>query len=327
MEKEIYLIASYTPTLEKQDILRNLVNKLVQNNKKICLISHNHISQDIIERVNYYFYDEENKLDLDPRFRWSHLNKTPKYEIESRLIFPCKSSFFPVLRLTWFGYKICKFLGYEVVHKIEYDTKIKNFIELDNNTQLLKKYDCVLYSNKKNPKDYNIQGSYIAINLNSIRDDMFIYNEYSLRNEFHGYNLKVENFSFDKYYSKLNFIQKPISELENSLELDLITNETSPGVYFTLLYNESLNPNEHWYWYAYSSHPHTLPPIYRNFDLIINNKLQNLQVSRWVFGGIDKNINLHNIKFIYDNKIIQSFDMNDPKIIKELKYYGTIKKI
>ena len=323
--KEIYLITAYTPTLKHQDVLRNLVIKLNENNKKICLVSHTHIPQDIVERVNYYFYDEENKLDLDSRFSWKHFNNSSKYNIESKLLIPFKSSFFPVLRLVWFGVKICKFLGYTAVHQLEYDSHIINFDELDNNTKLLSDYDCILYSNKRDSESYKIQGSYVAINPQKISDDFFIYDENLLKDQFVSYKLKVENFNFDLYYSKLNFIKKPINDLEQSLSLDLNNTDASPSLYFTLLYNPDLSPDEEWFWYAYSSYP-DVNNTYRHFELMINNTVTSLQVAKWALGGISKKEPLKQVKFIYNDKVVSSFDMTDGKVVSKLQKYNVLEK-
>ena len=322
--KEIYLITAYTPTKKQEDILRNLVITLNSQSKKICLISHSHIPSDIVKRVNYYFFDEENKLDLDSRFRWKHYNDNRTYRIESRLLLPSKISFFPVMRLCWFGVKICKFLGYNVVHQLEYDSQINNFYELDINKELMSEYNCIVYSNKRDSKNFSIQGSYVCINPQEIPDNFFTYDEQQLLDNFSPYKLKVENFNFDYYYSKLNFIKKPIEDLEQSLTLDINNTDTPNGLYFTLLYNPNINSDEEWFWYSYSSFKDR--EVYRDFELVINDKIIPLKVARWAMGGIKKDKELHTVKFIYQNKIVNSFDMKDPQTIKDLQTLNLLKK-
>ena len=60
--KEIFVILSHTPTFERQQILRNLVFKLKQNNKKVLVVSHTPIPEDINKLVDYSFYDYDNIL-------------------------------------------------------------------------------------------------------------------------------------------------------------------------------------------------------------------------------------------------------------------------
>jgi ABC-type multidrug transport system ATPase subunit len=60
--EEIFVILSYTPTFEQQQLLRDLVFKLKKNNQKVLIISHTHIPEDIIKLADYYFYDSENPL-------------------------------------------------------------------------------------------------------------------------------------------------------------------------------------------------------------------------------------------------------------------------
>ena len=52
MEQEIILILSYTPTIKKQDKLRELINSLNSLNYRICLATHSSTPQDIIDRCN-----------------------------------------------------------------------------------------------------------------------------------------------------------------------------------------------------------------------------------------------------------------------------------
>jgi hypothetical protein len=67
--KEIYLITSYTPTSTKQDLLRNLVNQLKENNKLVMVSSHSHTSDDIVNKCDYYIFDPENELMTKPEYQ------------------------------------------------------------------------------------------------------------------------------------------------------------------------------------------------------------------------------------------------------------------
>jgi hypothetical protein len=327
MVKEIFMITAYCPDLKKQDILRNLVNQLLELKKDIMIISHNHIPDDILKRVNYYFYDEQNKTQLDSRFRWKYHNYTQKYNFNSSILFPSYSTFLPVLRLSWFGYKICKFLGYNVVHKIEYDVVINNFKEFDNNSLLLQnKNDCIIYDNIRHEESYKMQGSYVAINPQNIPDDFFIYDEVNLLKQFQNYSLKVENFVYDYYYSKLKHIKKSNVELQKSLKLDLNNNDTSKNnnkLFFTLFHNPDINPNEEWFWYVYCPDDNNdwIP-----FNIIINNQIIPLSVKKWAMGGISNQNPLENIQFMYNNKIESSFNLTDPQIVNMIKKYNVLTK-
>ena len=70
--KEIVLISAYTPTIDKQDKLRELILTLKNLNYRVCLATHTSTPQDIVDRCDYYIYDVENKVLYDPDIKYQH---------------------------------------------------------------------------------------------------------------------------------------------------------------------------------------------------------------------------------------------------------------
>lgn len=62
LEKDIFVIGAYTDSIQKQDILRRQVNLLKKSfpEKKVLVVSHYPISEDIQNMVDYYIYDKIN---------------------------------------------------------------------------------------------------------------------------------------------------------------------------------------------------------------------------------------------------------------------------
>jgi len=70
--KELILILAYTPTSEKQDKLRDLIMSLKSFNYRVCLSTHTSTPQDIIDKCEYFLYDEENPVLWDDELKyWS----------------------------------------------------------------------------------------------------------------------------------------------------------------------------------------------------------------------------------------------------------------
>jgi len=59
---EVMLVTAHTPDEHRMGMLRDLVNQLKSNNKKIVISSHSKIDEDIIDMVDYFVYDSNNQL-------------------------------------------------------------------------------------------------------------------------------------------------------------------------------------------------------------------------------------------------------------------------
>ena len=59
---EVILITAHTPDEYRMGLLRNLVIKLKENNKKIVISSHSKIDEDILDMIDYFVYDSNNQL-------------------------------------------------------------------------------------------------------------------------------------------------------------------------------------------------------------------------------------------------------------------------
>ena len=169
--KEICLIASYTPTKEKEDALRNLVRKLKSFNKTILLVTHSsNTPQDIISDVDYYFYDYQNEYPDGEKYNsfWYHENFNNK-TIVSKDIIKRTTSILPCTRNLLFGLTISKMLGYDCTHYIEYDTDLSDVELIDINTTKIKDYDVIYYLTKMGFGEHNshFYGPYSVYNLSS----------------------------------------------------------------------------------------------------------------------------------------------------------------
>ena len=143
--KEIILISAYTPDVERQDDLRNLVISLKDFKYRVCLVTHTSTPQDIIDRCDYFLYDKENEVLYDPEIKYWY-NHTFKDIAFSFVDYSTISThMLPVFRMYLSGLMYLKSLGEEIVHMIEYDTIVKNKEMWDQNVEILKEKDAVFY--------------------------------------------------------------------------------------------------------------------------------------------------------------------------------------
>lgn len=244
--KEICLIGSYTPTKEKEDLLRNLVRQLKKNNKDILLVSHtSNTPIDIISDVKYHFYDYDNRLLTDDKYKlWYHTNIDDRV-IVSRDILEFSPTIIPVSRILFFGLTISKMLGYDCAHYIEYDTIVDDISLINKNTSLIKNYDVICYSSiGEHVKFFNnhLVGAYTVFNLNSytynelIWDEEFILNEFIKREN----HLMPENVTFNLLIKGKNYLMEDFNTISNSgIIFNLNFNDQNPKRAGKLLFDDN----------------------------------------------------------------------------------------
>lgn len=226
--KDVCLVAAYTPDQEREDMLRRLT-RFLKGKKDIVLISHTPTPKDIIEDVNYHFYDQENELlsvKSAPSFWWYHdignaiiWSNDVWYHDNHKATRPVGYSMLPVTRNFFFGVNICKILGYDFVHYIEYDSEIESVDFINSTNELLTEYDGVTYWTENN----HPHGAFCSYNLNSYSFDELKWDKKLFLDEFLEI-LKlpkegsVENFVFDKMSKNKNILKRELPELDAVLK-------------------------------------------------------------------------------------------------------------
>jgi len=229
--KDVCLVAAYTPDQEREDMLRNLTRFLKSRGKDIVLISHTATPKDILEDVKYHFYDEENELldvrDNYPSFWWFH--DTGDMKIWSNDIWYNDADIrtaavgfqmLPVTRNFFFGMTICKMLGYDVAHYIEYDSVIDSVDFMNENNKLLENNDGLVYWIEDRQHTH---GAYCCYNLKSYSFEELKWNRDILLTEFTEL-LKlpveglIESFVVSKMSNGKNILKKDISDLNSVLK-------------------------------------------------------------------------------------------------------------
>lgn len=179
---DLIIITSYHPTLEQEDMLRNLVNNISNLNKDfdVMISSHSYVPKDICDKVDYVIYDKENNILTGDEYRatlWVSL--TDNYKIYTQYV-GNQNTMLAVWKLQITAFNLAKSLGYKKVHKIEYDTIINDLSEFKDNSKLLDEYDTIFYGSKNIYPPFNIKsisGMVESLNLSSLIPIFQIYNE------------------------------------------------------------------------------------------------------------------------------------------------------
>lgn len=222
--EELILVAAYCPDIKRQDILRNLIRKLYDGGKDIFLISHSLIPEDIVKQCKFFFYDEENKLLTDSKWKyWVWCQPNDNFKIWSKDVPPFSSTILPCYRNILFGLGLSKLHQYKYVHYVEYDSDISDINFFKINTDILKQgYGNVSYYFGDNQEHI---GGYCAYNLDFYSYEELEYNESKILTLYEKYFPVVEVLTKNEFLLPKN----PYFKAESELKLDgLIHNLYTP---------------------------------------------------------------------------------------------------
>lgn len=223
--KEIYLIAAYTPSFEKQNMLRSLVHTINNQGKDVMVISHTPIPKDIEDMCKYTIFDSENKLihDTDSQF-WSYSKLgNKKFEFinlkSSITILAC-------WKLQSGGFSYLKALGYDIIHYLEYDSQINDFKHFKDANEIISsgEYDLVGFKPERD-HEYNHLLLPISLNVKKLSFNDLIYDEKYLVSEYkRRYRNKLfpvtEGMGYDMVWSKLNIKAENSENIKATMKIN-----------------------------------------------------------------------------------------------------------
>ena len=118
MKESIIMVSAYCDTFEKEQLLRNLINKLqdIRDIFDIMIVSHTIIPNDISKLCDMVFYDKKNELltDFDyaglyPGWNWYDFKDGKK--IKSYLVTKRTNNQIAIWRMLILGNSIAKNIG------------------------------------------------------------------------------------------------------------------------------------------------------------------------------------------------------------------------
>jgi len=313
--KEIFFIEAYTPTFERQQMLRNLVFKLKQNNKDVLIVSHTPIPEDIIKLVDYYFYDSDNTL----LSVWEY---TEGFNIYGNEYFKIVSQFdvfkyynygLAACKLLWFGLMLSKNLGYKICHMIEYDTDFNNLNGFDEVNSYLETKDCVFFKTGQFNDTPILLGSWISFNLEKYTYDNFNFNKQEIKTLLKKGTTAgmAEIVTFEKLIKNKNYL---------ILDKEFALNKINPNLSSTLqthpIFNKSIS-------LIPCVKKDTLEVILFgnnnssneiNIDIFCNKKeiiSFNIGPNSWKYIPLGDLDNLSNLKFYYNDKMFIELDFEN----------------
>jgi len=321
--KKCFLIVDYSDTKEKKDILIELINDIKKHNYEIFLSSHINHNTDITSLVDYFYYDKENTLNYDYEFKINKTFRTEDFEIVYKSFHKFSTHGFTIQRILLQPLILLKSLGYDIIHKIEYDNTFKSWDFINEFEQKLKKYDIVgvkRFFDDHNTKKgiYTLSGEFISINLNKIEYKDFKYDYEEWKSDFKRSidkykSVIFEYVAYDKKYSKYNYFAYEKDFLDNVLNKNLITSVLDiNSIYDNFCFIESGNKLQ-----IFVDNTKGIKEEKLKFIFDGNKKKElNIKKGTWVLMPIDGNFTKVNIEISYKN--LGNLDRNSDYIKKNI---------
>lgn len=159
--KDLILISAYCPDEERKTLLAECIESIqpIKKDFDILIASHSYIPENIARLVDYVIYDRDNELITD----WDLMN-TPWFSPHENLtivssLISKSSVYLAVYKIMISALGFAKNLGYKTVHFIEYDSRLSDYSELYDNSQILSKYVAVQYKKEYKNFERNLAGA------------------------------------------------------------------------------------------------------------------------------------------------------------------------
>ena len=303
--KDLILITAYCPKIEQKETLIKLLQNLntVRDRYDIMITSHTILDAYFLEYCDYFYFDKNNPVLKDIEYRNHAFFDLQNGETIWSNYTNIGNTHLTILRLTIPVINLIKSLNYKKIHYLEYDCKFYNSEELDENSELLNKFDCVVYENSINK---TMIGAFRSFNTNKIISLWENYDENKIK--------KIIEESYPKTPERITF--KYIKEELNFYKKETETNKLK-GMEISLIHSSEYNWNVPFYQkigniLKFISWNDSDSP--QKIKLIINeNKIINFTLNHknhWKILDIGNYDEIHNIVVIKNEEIINSFNFN-----------------
>jgi hypothetical protein len=303
--KDIILVTAYCPKIEQKEILIKLLQNLntIRDKYDIMITSHTILDSYFLEYCDYFYFDKKNPVLNDIEYRNHAFFDLQNENIIWSNYTNIGNTHLTILRLIIPAINLIKSLNYKKIHFLEYDCKFYNSEELDENSELLNKFDCVIYENIIHKM---MLGAFKSFNVNKMISLWENYDENKIK--------KIIEESYPKTPERVTFrhIEKELNFYKKETE----TNKLK-GMEVSLIYSSNYNWNVPFYQeidnrlkfisWNNSDDSQTIKIII-NDDKIIKFTLSNK--NHWRILDIGNYDEIENIIIIKNDEIINRFNFS-----------------
>jgi len=304
--KDLILIASHTPDIQRVKYLRDLLNSINKDRYDVMISSHSPIPEDLIEESDHFVFQKRNTLltDFDHKFAYWFENE---FFCISSTEFKTFNHLIAAGSLMLNGLSSARSFGYEKVHFIEYDSLILDDSEFFINSKLLENNSVVWYEHA----DLKTAFPLMSLNINKLNPSWFDLTE----NIFYDFlkdssDKTLESFNLKLINRESQKIRREFSRLSEKIETQRYTTDEEDWVTVVAEDNKFILFNFN----------HTGK---NEVSVILNdNEIKNLlntNKGTWMtisLGNIDE---IHKMKIFLNDELVRSYDFNNVDKHKYIK--------
>jgi hypothetical protein len=230
---DLIFVTAFCPTEEQEKELEKCIDSVLECGIDVALLSHTHIPIHIQKKCNYYFYDHLNDISDDYKLLCNFYFMFDGKRIQSKF-FQKYFYGFAIYRMFSIASQIAINFGYDNIHHIEYDCELLDKTIIMENSELLREYDSVIYTDNGNKNGF-LFGSLKSFKVKSLPDNFRNYNRDFIENDMKKREPKqLEHFTKDLFLNSGKVFFQPVPS-ENRFKQGL--KYDNRNLFYTLFYN------------------------------------------------------------------------------------------
>lgn len=167
MNDEIIVVGTYPNLKKRHELTKECINSLKPLNRKIMLISHYPVSEELQNMVDYYIYDAHNPL-IHHSYYTRFFNYMPQYDAEININgLKHSNQTLTVLTNLFTSFKAAKDLGFSKAFYITYDVVVdaKDLNTIEDSLQSLNEHTKAYLSTIKTPFGFGVQTTAMSFDI------------------------------------------------------------------------------------------------------------------------------------------------------------------
>ncbi len=221
MKKDLILIIAHCNSKEKKKMLFDFLYSIQKYRETydVMLSTHLPIDDYCYDFTDYVFYNKDNPILIGGEYSQNGWF-APKENYITWSSYLYKNTHAAILSLLIPSISLAKSLGYQKIHKFEYDTILNSDDEINHNSELLNDYDYVIYSNKQ----FKMVGTMSSFRTDGIIDIWKEYNLESIKKLYENLYPKIpEDITYNLISKTRKFFSKDLSAIDDKkIELGLM---------------------------------------------------------------------------------------------------------
>jgi hypothetical protein len=320
MKKDLIIITSFCDNKEKKQTLYHFLDSLqvFRDQYDIMLSSHLFVDDMFYDYIDHFYFNHKNELLTSLDYLQNGWFKPYENYVIWSSYLNYKNTHLAIWNLLVPSIAIAKSFGYEKIHHFEYDSIITDVSELQENSELLNKYDYIFYCGKNSHKKY---GAFDSFRVDGIIDEWKLINSESLRPFYENKYPKVpENITYNLITNQRKYLIKDLGIL--SKKGILLNSQNGQQLYFDAPFYESKTNKLKFVSWNRANQSYSVKIIVNNHHFF---NLENVKPDNWNIIEISPNFDEVNKVSVFRNDVlVLDLNFDTTEIKNKFIHYNSV---